>query len=337
MKQKVEDGLLQMTELVFLFCVAFTVICLVCLNLSITLKSTNPRYRAHDFTTEKLQHNEKSTYNKNNNDEIKILIWTTYYSGLLNFSAKCSVNRCSFHHDKSKLGISTSDAVLFHVWSGDFNSLDIPPIRFFWQNYIFFSLENPTRHTFSKQLNLTKFDGFFNLTATYKLDSDVPLPYGQYISSKTNLKPRSPRRNYYIENRRDERDKNATILWTVSHCNTKNKRMQFVKELQKHIKVDIFGKCGKPCARYRKCGTQPYMFYLALENADCKDYITEKVWKNALLENLIPIDIDYLLSVIYGLYSTRWLLAITEVTVQYPILGQSKLQLRMTLDEEKNE
>ncbi|CAH1785365.1 unnamed protein product [Owenia fusiformis] len=226
--------------------------------------------------------------------EIKILIWTTFFKTRFYIKTKpalktsnCSIKHCSFHYDKSRAGIASSDAVLFHQWGSDFKISDpIPQIRFSWQNYIFFSIENPTRNYFTKYAKLL--DGFYNLTATYKQSSDVPLPYGKYVPRILRSKLTSSK-NYYMENRRNKTDKGASVLWVVSNCETVNNRMQFVKNLQKYIAIDIFGRCGKPCERGTKCGTHPYMFYMALENADCKDYITEKLWKNSFQENLIPV------------------------------------------------
>ncbi|CAH1793076.1 unnamed protein product [Owenia fusiformis] len=225
--------------------------------------------------------------------KIKILIWTTFFrkryyvkGERILKDSNCSIKHCNVHYDKSEAGIASSDAVLFHLWGRDFKIGDpIPKIRYSWQNYIFFSMENPTWIHFTTKVKYL--DGFFNLTATYKQNSDVPLAYGKYfprdMSKPTNLK------NYYMENRRKRKDKDAIILWVVSNCKTVNNRMQFVKKLQKHIAIDIFGRCGKPCKRHTKCGTHSYMFYMALENADCKDYITEKLWHNSFGANLIPV------------------------------------------------
>jgi glycoprotein 3-alpha-L-fucosyltransferase len=35
--------------------------------------------------------------------------------------------------------------------------------------------------------------------------------------------------------------------------------------------------------------SKDYVFYLALENSDCKDYVTEKVFRNSFEAGLIPI------------------------------------------------
>jgi hypothetical protein len=39
--------------------------------------------------------------------------------------------------------------------------------------------------------------------------------------------------------------KTKDAVWIVSNCNTPSKREKYVKEMQKIINVDIFGRCGK--------------------------------------------------------------------------------------------
>jgi glycoprotein 3-alpha-L-fucosyltransferase len=78
------------------------------------------------------------------------------------------------------------------------------------------------------------------------------------------------------------------VAWFVTNCNDHNGRKQYAHELQKHIPVDIYGACGtKNCPRStaNKCFDmldRDYKFYLAFENSNCKDYITEKLFLNAL-------------------------------------------------------
>jgi hypothetical protein len=58
--------------------------------------------------------------------------------------------------------------------------------------------------------------------------------------------------------------------------------------LQKYIPVDIYGKCGtQKCPRSTETEcyemlNRDYKFYLAFENANCKDYLTEKLFENSL-------------------------------------------------------
>ena len=78
----------------------------------------------------------------------------------------------------------------------------------------------------------------------------------------------------------------------ASNCGAANNRMEYARDLQKFIAVDIYGDCGEhkcpthlphkmsvPCVNWL---ANDYKFYLAFENSNCKDYITEKLLHNAL-------------------------------------------------------
>lgn len=47
-----------------------------------------------------------------------------------------------------------------------------------------------------------------------------------------------------------KKQSNVTVAWFISVCETQSEREKYVEELQKHIKVDIYGACGT-----FKCGT----------------------------------------------------------------------------------
>ncbi|CAG5126285.1 unnamed protein product [Candidula unifasciata] len=109
---------------------------------------------------------------------------------------------------------------------------------------------------------------------SYRLDSDIFVPYSRLKSSP---KPRDQTMVNHIA-----KTKNGTAVWVVSNCGARYKRMEYVREMQKYIDIDIYGKCGTPCAwKNTTCNdwTTKYKFYLAFENSLCTDYVTEKFFR----------------------------------------------------------
>lgn len=114
-------------------------------------------------------------------------------------------------------------------------------------------------------------------------------------------------------------NKTRKVAWFVSNCSARNGRLQYAHELQKYIQVniyganvfiintfhsnieffnkfpqvDIYGACGNyKCSRSTadKCFEildRDYKFYLAFENSNCKDYITEKFFVNSLQVRIV--------------------------------------------------
>ncbi|XP_018902014.2 glycoprotein 3-alpha-L-fucosyltransferase A isoform X1 [Bemisia tabaci] len=127
----------------------------------------------------------------------------------------------------------------------------------------------------------------FNWTATYRHDSDIVAPYEKwvYFDEKVRQKEK-PDENY-------ARQKSKLVAWFVSNCAAKNRRLEYAYELQKYIQVDMYGSCGLlKCPRSEKCFQMldtTYKFYLAFENSNCVDYVTEKLFVNGLQHNVIPI------------------------------------------------
>ena len=110
------------------------------------------------------------------------------------------------------------------------------------------------------------------------MDSDIVTPYSKWAYYNESVKRIPTRRNYAS-------GKKKKVAMLVSNCSPQNKRMEYALELQKYIDVDIYGKCGKYCPRNWKCLQKlgkDYKFYLSYENSNCRDYITEKFFKNAL-------------------------------------------------------
>ncbi|KAL5005309.1 hypothetical protein ScPMuIL_018765 [Solemya velum] len=149
------------------------------------------------------------------------------------------------------------------------------------QVWIFFSLESP--FATPKYAPIAR---LFNWTATYRQDSTIVAPYEKW-ATQTNTPLKTSSKNYAS-------GKTKQIAMFVSNCHAFNERLEYARELSEFITVDIFGNCGGlKCRRGSKeCHDmlkRDYKFYLSFENANCRHYITEKFFVNALQNDIIPI------------------------------------------------
>ena len=119
--------------------------------------------------------------------------------------------------------------------------------------------------------------GFFNITSTFRRDSDFPIPYfGRKIRSEPCIS--------CLSNPTVISKKTRLMTWFVSHCKTQSKREEYMAELFKYIPVDVYGDCGNitDCNKDKRgkgCSRRlldKYKFYFSAENAICKEYFTGK-------------------------------------------------------------
>ncbi|KAM4018537.1 3-galactosyl-N-acetylglucosaminide 4-alpha-L-fucosyltransferase FUT3-like [Anomaloglossus baeobatrachus] len=203
-----------------------------------------------------------------------ILLWT-WPSGhtfpLNQCPASIDSSNCLFTVDRSLY--SVANAVVFHHRdvSGSKSLLAQEP-RPPHQYWIWFSLESP-----SNIRNLSVVDNIMNLTMSYRVDSDIFMPYGRLAKLDKQYDFTIP-------------EKTALVAWLISNWNLKHKRLEYYKELKKHIQIDIYGKHHLPLPSELKfLNLAKYKFYLAFENSIHEDYITEKLWTNSFLIGTVPV------------------------------------------------
>jgi alpha-1,3-fucosyltransferase len=241
-----------------------------------------------------------------------ILMWNEWNSMMAEPFSKiqCPKNSCLFTSDMSM--IHQSDVVVLH-----FDTLnDFPVNRQAHQRFVFYHLESPV-NTASVLMDDTRFRfDYFNWTMTYRRDSDIFLRdyYGSFVSKvSANDSNREQRYKYYTTGKRNHssnilevtrdvtaevskksfveliRRKSKMIMWLVGNCFTTIRREEYVRQLGKHVQIDIFGKCTQDCpSNCDEMIRKNYKFYLAFENSWCPDYITEK-FSRPLLYDAIPI------------------------------------------------
>lgn len=244
-----------------------------------------------------------------NNSLIYILIWTTPQIIPFSFlemgqnyftNKKCQFQNCFVTDNKLYFNdIRDFDVILFNVM--DIKDNLWPLKRSEKQKYVFMSTESPVSFPITKI-----YDDFFNLTWTYKLDSDATIRYlvvrnkrGEIIGPKINMKWISinnmKQTSKYIK--RKLQSKSIAVAWFVSHCETKGHREALYWQLNdelaiRNLKVDVFGVCGhKTCLVEDECDAlleSDYYFYLAFENSLSEDYVTEKLL-TALQNFVVPV------------------------------------------------
>ena len=267
-------------------------------------------------------------YNPRRNylDVKNILLYTKYYGGedwpLQNGPAifkDCPVSNCIITKDRQHLSsVSEFDAILFH--HKDINMLKDSQLpnekqRRSNQRYVMYFSESPMNYKY----DLDRFNNFFNWTMTYRLDSDIPFPYGRIVQKRQNFSyvpylHELKEWDYTYDSTEFTASLNTTrskefhalahrpnaVAWIVSHCNTGSGRERYVNELRKHIHVDIFGYCGNGGCESCPDGNlhnplccaenieRDYMFYLSFENSLCDQYVTEKLW-SWLTKDIVPV------------------------------------------------
>ena len=190
--------------------------------------------------------------------------------------------RCTFSYGATIK--SESDVLVFHAWDLRRHPESIPAHaqRSARQLWVLENGESPWLTT----LDMRRYNHVFNWTAFVRQDSDTPSTFSYGRIRKRESTRHAP--NVTV--------KQKHVYWMVSNCMAVNHRDSYVDSLRSHLTVDIYGgtTCHPdvtPCPKgSAKCDqlAEEYNFYLAFENANCRDYITEKFWRS-LRTGVIPV------------------------------------------------
>ncbi len=215
-----------------------------------------------------------------------ILFWNSFHDrGDFGFGlgqsgfweCSCPITHCRTTNRRSDFPLA--DAVVFHTREKSFlrKPRAVPRRASPGQIYVFLNFEAPLR----TGDHLRRFSDVFNLTLTYRKDSDIYVPAWKM--------ERRARPEAVGINEAKIRNKTRPVAWFISSCDkTGSRRWEYAAELARHVQVDIYGDCGDlSCPKIRsdpnatrECFTRVgrrYRFYLAFENAFCQDYVTEKI------------------------------------------------------------
>lgn len=203
-----------------------------------------------------------------------LLLWFTpenYKWSYSDCKTVYNIDDCIITHDRNLY--DQADAVMiFHKgiqWNlGNLPKAPRPP----FQRWIWFHVESPTN-----TMRIPGLDNLFNLTLTYRRDSDISVRYWLTVN-KTPHEDVIPK-------------KDKLVCWIVSNLRPRDlSRIKFYNELKKYVNVTLFG--GITGSRLKAEDYYPTMssckFYLSLENTINRDYCTEKV-NGPLASGTVPI------------------------------------------------
>lgn len=188
----------------------------------------------------------------------------------------CPVNSCVFTNSRDQAQLA--DAVVF----SDTDKLlrDYPAFyRKRSQVWIFNNMDKPKDYAHPVSI--------YNWTATYRLDSDLPVSkYGYWMYYDQKVKENPVTVNIVGE-------KNLLVAW-FPPCNKTSKSYELATRLGYYIYVDRYGECSDvkcPQNRQEVCFRilrEKYKFYLAFEDEYCDGYVPDMFYL-ALQANAIPV------------------------------------------------
>ena len=180
------------------------------------------------------------------------------------------------------------------------------------QFWVFQNKESAIKGSSQPPLITKEIDGCFNLTNTYRQDSDIIRHFGdaesavraRFDDSTGELLKDDESYLSDLMNSKFPSGTGANTAWFVSNCNhtaSAVRRFDFGQSLIDaglqlyaegscfgHRTVKAFGK--KTIGLSGEYPTAKLKFYLSFENAyHCNDYISEKFWRNAIGQKQVPI------------------------------------------------
>jgi len=185
------------------------------------------------------------------------------------------LSSCCLSFDRRLL--ADADAVVFHVPSVP-DLRDIPKRP--GQIWAAWSMESDVNYP---QLSNIDYMKQFDLTMTYRFDSDVPCAYfGAHTPQQ-------------IVGRPLPKTERAPLVYIASNSWDRSGRLAYVRELMLYLPVDSYGRSlnNRPLVEDRGVETKleiysRYKFTLAIENSRSRDYVTEKFF-DPLTAGSVPV------------------------------------------------
>uniref|UniRef100_A0A3B1IR99 Fucosyltransferase n=1 Tax=Astyanax mexicanus TaxID=7994 RepID=A0A3B1IR99_ASTMX len=207
--------------------------------------------------------------------ETLVLLWHWPFGFQFDLEAcesQYGIKGCRLTLDRNLL--DKAHGVMFHIRDirGDLpylKTLSRPAL----QKWVWLSMESPTNTP-----QLPEAEDMFNLTSSYRRDSDIWIPYGRLVEISEEDQP------FQIP------PKDKLVCWIISHWEEKLWRSGYFNEFSQHIKVEGYGNhFGRHIDNndFSKIMSS-CKFYLSFENSIHQDYISEKVF-NPMMAGTVPV------------------------------------------------
>lgn len=224
-------------------------------------------------------HSASNNENNTNGKDTIILIWLWPFGkkfDLHSCASKYHISGCHLTDDRNLY--SSADGVLIHHRdiANDLSNLPNQP-RPFFQKWIWMLFESP-----QNSHRIAGLDNLFNVTMNYRQDADIIVREQLQLKTEETLEPIPV--------------KTKTLCWIVSNWNENHARVEYYKQLQKHIEIETFGQHTN-----HRLSNEDYTrtvknckFYLSFENTHERsdhiaiDYMTEKLF-NPLRLGTVPV------------------------------------------------
>lgn len=246
------------------------------------LYSLNSNYK--EDWVDLLQLANSSSRNEHLDENLIILVWHWPFG--ISYSLEGDVCWDNFrvpscHLTDQKNLYYQANVVVFHNQELQDHTQHLPLTwpRLLHQKWVWVSLESP-----ENSMDLSLYDNVFNWTMTYRRDADISIPYGE-LEAHAGISSSDGEVDFIAQNKSD------LVCWVVSNYQPHHRRSQVYNGLKKIIPVNVYGTWnGKPLDSVSFWNTLSHCyFYLSFENSVSKDYITEKLWRNAFMTGAVPV------------------------------------------------
>nr|CAI53946.1 alpha3-fucosyltransferase [Drosophila yakuba]CAJ42059.1 alpha 1,3-fucosyltransferase [Drosophila yakuba] len=241
------------------------------------------------FCSEKLTNYD----NSKSSSPVELVWWSKHMSWTQDEQRQCGIHTCRITNRRSRLPMARG--VLFY--GSNIKTGDFPLPRAKHQVWALLHEESPRNTPF---VSNEEFLRHFHFTSTFSRYSNMPLTT-QYLPSGAALTSKDYFVSFAGKSRFGYRPP-TSVVFLQSDCDTMSGREDYVKALMKHLPIDSFGSClrNKDLPERQKDYLNnlyspellrflsEYKFMIAIENAACPDYITEKFWR-PLIMGVIPI------------------------------------------------